>query len=262
MLDANGLIKFFYDVKNEREQIEFDYKKAINNNDQSMKDIEDIINILNGRNEHIVHKLKEEHVCLKEGEIVYFDDLYDSENISLRAVVVKKLSDYRYAVIHNNFGSFETAKIPIVCGKSSYLLFIIGFAKHSSNRSYDFKDVVKIEHTNDMAFENGVISEHGLIVSNVSNVFSWNNQKDIVEYYNNTIKPLNSRNPTVEYIKYLIDKEKKDEQHHIQIKEQYNLKDFKEILGDFCSNCGKDGLLGVHGFPIKCYHCCENMDKF
>lgn len=225
---------------------------------KSMGEIESIVNVLNGRAYRPIFDIKEENVVVRgsrEMKVYYFDELFESEFLSLRAVIFSDVK--REDAIQINYPN----PVP-------YTLAIIGFAEHGKYRGngvagitvdgfgknflnvcykvkegFDLQKMIDFYEKNIKGFEN---KDVGKLKDNLF-AKEWKIVKSVTET-----------------LKNMVGDEVRSHDFKNHVLDNYVKEDFEDILGAECPKCGKDFLTTrqvqeAQEHHLFCWHCGSKM---
>lgn len=224
----------------EIENFRRDYNKKVVPIVAGFERIQNVINMLTGKREMNVPRYDKEDVkaaCYHE--IHFFDDLYESDVVSLKAVIVGD----------NTF-------MERIRGKATYVLFVFGYVKYEINefsrRAHSFHDYFNQS-------EDGL--EESIVYPYVCfKIRTWSDVKTLVNYYECDIKGMNGKKHEIRMLNELIAAEKSMDEKIKKVKGECSLEDFMPILSHICPECGKDGVLKNRSGNVVCERC-KNCGK-
>lgn len=184
-----------------------------------------------------IHRITEKEMkkaCYSSKKVYYFDEMYDSNAISLRAVIVGR---------KNRVAAWRK--------KVQYSLYIIGHSETLTNYGREVHDAYKLSGIFFLTWEAKSNLHPINVVSCLKNSYDIN---ELIEYYNENVKPLSGDNWRIETIKDVISKVESTHKEMLEIKEKYSFDDFKPVLEMVCRECGKDGLM-IKLNNKRCRHC-------
>lgn len=205
--------------------------------------IDGIIEVLSGRNEKVVHRLSKDDVlaaCDSRCKIHMFDEMYDDNAVSLRAVIVS-----------------ESTWWERIRNKGHYELYVFGYAR---NEVVDEFGNDRLQGLNDyfMVTENGM--GRTIVAPYVClRMRTWSNVKVLKRYYEREIKSLNGKGHNVNSLNKLLAVERRREYDNEELRKECSLEDFRPILGFICPDCGKDGYSRSH---MKCNEVCIHCNAW
>lgn len=249
------------DKRGELGEIKRNHMDLMDESLDEMGEIESIVNVLNGRAYRPVYRIAKENVVTRGVnralDVYYFDELYDSDFLSLRAVIFsdKRKQTKRFAATN------DPAPMP-------YTLVIIGFAEHCGHGKF-------------------TVSELGL--TGMGNEFfnvkyrlkNGHDLQKLIDYYESNVKGFEEKNvlklkenmfakdrkilsSTYEFLMGMLDYERKFHEFKENVLNEYSKNDFEDIIYAECSRCGKDFLTErqVENAPehqLFCWHCGNKM---
>lgn len=189
-------------------------------------EVNEIIRILTGEYSSDVHRFTEdemEKACWRNKKVYFYDEMYDSDSMCLRAVIVGK-----------------KGRVAALRKKINYSLVIVGHGE--SVKKYDrlIHDWYGGEYfyTN-FSRDYDSIYPHNILFT-VKTGFDLN---ELIEYYQEHVKEREENDLRMEFLNDAILLTEKQHEKKLEVQEKYSMDDFKDILKYVCPDCGKDGSL-------------------
>lgn len=218
-----------YDKKSMKEidDVSFKFSKMKNAKKDEIEKYENLVKFIIGKGKREVLRVKKEELKFNSSaEITMFDEMYDSDALSLRAVIVSNEGKYHDGLKH--------------------VLYVFGYGENSGWLPENKVDDVGIRSINGKEFR-----------PNVSRVVMKADDFDVVlNYYNNNIMGFVVNNGVTEFLrKTMIDEEMS---HALREKlfAEYTLDDVLEMIAYRCPDCGKDAVLKSDADSMMREHYC------
>lgn len=232
-------------LEKEKNQIKDKAADSLVDYNKTVQEAWDIVNVLNTCVGEKIHKLTEKDfkkALQMNCSLHFYDEMYDSEAISLRAVIVAK------------GGIISKWK-----GEMKYHLLVIGHCKNEYVKSVSTNDLFCVGSF----FEDGIYDSHSIKPYNVHYAIETSgNLKELKEYYFNSCKKMEGKRCAYKYLKTVIENAEMGHANYEQIKIDYSMEDFKPILKQICPKCGKGGSMRDSSqcfLPRTCNFCGSHL---
>lgn len=205
-------------------------------------EVKNIVDILRNPNFkiHRISKKDAENGVYHGKKLFFFDEMHDSDSISLRAVIVGR-----------------KGKIAELRNKIEYSLFVVGHSEILTKQGGIVHNMYNsIGGTFYLSHESSITPAN--VGMSLKKSFDIN---ELISFYNEKVKALSNENWRIRCLRDAIDECEENHKKIVDVKAKYDFEDFKPLLKVVCTECGKDGYLNKVKELQQCRHCNRFMHE-